>query len=316
MTVSVLIPTYKRPTGLKRALISVAQQTESPDEIVVVDNAPDGSARAACDNIAAQHDLAPIVFVEAPEPGVSNARNAGFAAAKGRFVAQLDDDESASPHWLCALLAARERLSAGVVFGPVEPLVQATGAVRAAFCARLFARRGAPEDAVIDKPFGCGNSLIDRAEAALPALPFDPRANEMGGEDDILFARLKAAGVRFGWAGGAEVTEHVDPDRVRMGVLLRRAFAFGQGPPQASAAAGDRVAVARWMMIGAAQAGVFSVLAAPARLAGAERAAYCLDKAARGAGKLVWGDFAAPRFYGRSDNFAAVAAKSTQDKVF
>ena len=316
MSVSVLIPTFKRPDGLKRALASLAQQAVQPDEIVVVDNAPDGAARAACDQIAAQHELAPIVFVEAPEPGVSSARNAGFAAAKGRFVAQLDDDESASPGWLCALLAARETLSAGVVFGPVEPSVEAAGAVRSAFCARLYARRGAREDGLIEKPWGCGNSLIDRAEAALPALPFDPRANEMGGEDDILFARLQSAGVRFGWAANAVVTEHVDPARARIGAMLRRAFAFGQGPSQTCKARGDMPGLARWMAIGAGQALIFSALAAPARLTGAEHAAYCLDKAAQGAGKLVWGDFAAPRFYGRSDSFAAVAAKSTQDKVF
>ena len=316
MSVSVLIPTFKRPDGLKRALISLTQQTVSPDEIVVVDNAPDGAARAACDRIAAQHDIAPIVFIEAPEPGVSNARNAGFAAARGRYVAQLDDDESASPDWLAALLSAREALSAGVVFGPVEPEVQAAGAVRAAFCARLYARRGPDEDVRIDKPWGCGNSLIDRAEAALPALPFDPRANEMGGEDDILFARLQAAGVRFGWAAQARVTEHVDPQRARMGAMLRRGFAFGQGPSQTCAAERDPLGLARWMTIGAGQALFLGLLAAPARLTGAKRAAYCLDKAARGAGKLVWGDFAAPRFYGRADSFDAVAAKTTQDSVF
>ena len=316
MSVSVLIPTFKRPEGLKRALTSLAQQTTKADEIVVVGSARDGSARAACDAIAAQHEIAPIVFIEAPEPGVSNARNAGFAAAKGRFVAQLDDDESASPEWLSALLQAREALSAGVVFGPVEPEVQAAGAVRAAFCGRLYARRGPAEDRRIDAPFGCGNSLIDRAEAVLPALPFDPRANEMGGEDDILFARLRAAGIAFGWAAQARVTEHVDPERARMGAMLRRAFAFGQGPSQTCAAERDRLGVGRWMTIGAGQALVFGLLAAPARLTGARRAAYCLDKAAQGAGKLVWGDFAAPRFYGRAESFDAVAAKSTQDSVF
>ena len=45
MSVSVVIPTYKRPEGLRLAIESVIAQSHQPDEILVVDNDPAGSAR-------------------------------------------------------------------------------------------------------------------------------------------------------------------------------------------------------------------------------------------------------------------------------
>ena len=38
MSVSVVIPTFRRPDGVLRALLSVFAQTRLPEEIVVVDN--------------------------------------------------------------------------------------------------------------------------------------------------------------------------------------------------------------------------------------------------------------------------------------
>ncbi|TGY87793.1 glycosyltransferase [Marinicauda algicola] len=299
MSLSVLIPTFRRPDGLSRALVSVFAQTRAPDEIVVVDNAPEGGARAVIDALAPRSP-AGIVHVHEPSPGVANARNAGFAAARGRHIAQLDDDESASPDWLQRLMETRERLDAPVVFGPVAAQAPQAGALRRAYVTRLYSRSGPGADSVLTKPYGCGNSLIDRAAAPLPAEPFDPATNETGGEDDLLFARLAARGTRFAWSARAHVVEHVDPRRARWAYLMARSFAYGQGPSQACVT-GERVRplrLAAWMGIGAAQMAVFGAAALPARLAGAEAAAACLDRAVQGAGKVLWMDAFGPRFYG------------------
>ncbi|MEO1038230.1 MAG: glycosyltransferase family 2 protein [Pseudomonadota bacterium] len=298
MSLAVLIPTYRRPSGLRRALASLGEQTRRPDEIVVVDNAPDGQAEAVCAQAAAQG--LPIRFIEEPRAGVSNARNAAFAATDKPLIAQLDDDESASSNWLQALVKARETLDTPLVFGPVEPVVSEAGPVRAHFMQRLYARRGAEADVKLDKPHGCGNSLLDRAVLELGPEPFDPAANQVGGEDDILFNRLMAAGAEIGWAAQALVYEHVDPARARWSHLFQRAFAYGQGPSQTAANAdpADWLGVAGWMGVGAGQMALFVLAALPARLVSPQAAAACLDRAAQGAGKLVWGDFAAPRFYG------------------
>lgn len=299
MSVSVLIPTFRRPDGLSRALKSVFAQTRLPDEIVVVDNAPEGGAKAVIDALASRSPVT-LTHVHEPAPGVANARNAGFAAAKGRHIAQLDDDQSAAPDWFAGLMETRDRLDAPVVFGPVKAETIEGGRLRQAYMTRLYSRAGPDRDRLVAKPFGCGNSLIDRAAAPLPALPFDPATNETGGEDDLLFAYLASQGIRFGWSAGAQVIEHVDPARARWRYLMARSFAFGQGPSQACLS-GKRVQLlqlAAWMGIGAAQMVVFGLAAGPARLAGAHTAAAFIDKAVQGAGKLFWMDAFEPRFYG------------------
>ena len=300
MSVAVLIPTYRRNDALADAVRSVFAQTRLPDEIVIVDNDPQAGARAAVEQLS---DSAPVrlSYVHEPNPGVSNARNTGFAHTSARFIAQLDDDETASPHWLASLLDASEALDAPVVFGPViaqlpDPL---TRGVRAAYTQRLYSRLGSSDTQVIDKPHGCGNALFDREALDLPSPVFDQAANEIGGEDDMLFQKLQAQSVRFGWAAQADVYEHVQAPRQSWGKLLQRSFAYGQGPTQTSAQSpGNWAGVAFWMGVGAAQVLVFGACAPLARLISAKAAAECLDKAAQGLGKLIWFEACSPRLYG------------------
>jgi succinoglycan biosynthesis protein ExoM len=296
---AVLIPTFRRPDSLERALRSVFDQTRTPDEIIVSDNDPAGSAR---DRVAALQAVAPcpLIYVHAPAPGVSNARNAGFAAASAPRIAQLDDDESAPPHWLSALEAAHDATAAGVTFGPVHALADGAGPVLCAWLTRLYSRAPGHAAGLIDKPWGCGNSLIDRERCTLPAPVFDAAANEMGGEDDILFTALASKGVRFGWAPQAEVIEHVEASRARLGHAARRSFAYGQGPSQTALKSRRFGALAAWVAIGAVQAAGFTLALPVALVAGPAPAASCLDRLVQGAGKMVFFDFAAPRFYGVS----------------
>ncbi len=299
-TVSVLIPTFRRPLGLARAIASVMGQTRLPDEIVVVDNDPEGSGRELVEDLA-RDARAPLVYVHEPRPGVSHARNTGFARATGRFIAQLDDDEGARPEWLESLLATREGLDTPVVFGPVTPLATGAGPIVTAMLERLYARTGPDSDAERTRDWGCGNSLLDRSCLTLPDPVFDPRTNETGGEDDVLFVQLREKGVRFGWSARAEVIEFVEGNRVHWKHLLARSFAYGQGASQ-NCVHGNRVnvpALAGWMVVGAGQALIYGLAALPAALAGGPKAgALCIDKAVQGVGKLIWAESLAPRFYG------------------
>lgn len=306
MTLAVLIPTFRRNASLERALKSVFGQSRTPDRIIVADNSPEGGARDLVAGLQAEAPC-PLLYVHAAQPGVANARNAGFAAcADMDRIAQLDDDESAEPGWLAALEQVADATGAVVVFGPVRPEAEGAGVVRTAWLRRLYARLPDLPDGAIEKPFGCGNSLIDRRACSLPSPPFDPAANETGGEDDRLFSILAQSGARFAWASEAQVTEHVDPRRGAWRALARRAFAFGQGPSQDAAERRAWSAVAIWMTIGALQAVLFGLLIAPARLFGPAACAAVIDKAVQGAGKLFWFDRFAPRFYG-----AALAKSSS-----
>jgi hypothetical protein len=61
---------------------------------------------------------------------------------------------------------------------------------------------------VIDDYHGCGNALLTRATALAGPAPFNTGRDQGGGEDDDLFAELKAQGRRFAWAAEASVLEH------------------------------------------------------------------------------------------------------------
>lgn len=294
MSVAVIIPTYHRPEGLKLALDSVQAQSRRPDAVIVVDNSADATARAM---VAAYQGVS---YVHEPRPGVANARNAALAATDARHIAFLDDDEIASPHWLAALMNTAGALDAGIVFGPLTARAEAGGPVKQHLLDRLYSRMGASEDTVLDKPFGCGNSLIDRSRFDLGDTPFDPALNETGGEDDAFFHDMMDQGARMAWSAEAWAVECVDPGRASLRYMLARSFAFGQGPTQTCARKPNWPGVIAWMAIGLAQLAVFAPLALVMSLVSAERAATYLDKSAQAVGKVLWFDRFAPRFYGQA----------------
>ena len=119
-TISVVICTRDRPQELERCLRSLAAQTEPAEELIVVDNKPEGDPAAAA---AAQRHGARLV----PEPrsGVSRARNAGATAAVGDVVAFVDDDAVPDPGWVAAYQEAfrdpRVNAATGRVVGLSSP---------------------------------------------------------------------------------------------------------------------------------------------------------------------------------------------------
>ncbi|MFZ4164327.1 glycosyltransferase family 2 protein [Brevundimonas sp. NPDC058933] len=301
--VAVIIPTLRRPEMLERAVRSVLGQTGVANrlrEIVVVDNDPQATARDVTTRLAAEASV-PIIWRHAPRPGVATARNQGLAVTTASLIAFLDDDESASPDWLKALLSAQAQTGADAVFGPIRGRVpDGTGWTRS-YLERFFSREGPDQTQLIDIPHGCGNSLLVRATALPGAAPFNAAADQSGGEDDALFAALKARGGRFGWSADAWVDEFAPPHRATLRYALARAFAYGQGPSQTAAAAREWPSVARWMAIGAAQTVVWGAAALGLTLIASPRRAELLDRCARGLGKLFWMKGFEPHFYGERE---------------
>ena len=303
MTLSVIIPTLRRPVELERAIRSVMVQTgvhARPDSLVVADNDPDGSARLQVEALARQASF-PIVYVHAPKPGVATARNAALAATDADLIAFLDDDEVASPSWLTALVDARDRLNADVVFGPIQGRAPSARAWEQAYLERFFSRPGPEADQIVDEPYGCGNALFLRSTTLAGPAPFDIDTDQTGGEDDALFQALASRGVVFGWAAQAWVDEAAPAHRANLSYALTRAFAFGQGPSQKAARERDWPTLARWMVIGAGQSIVFGLVAAGQWLTGRAARADWTDKAVRGLGKLFWMKPFEPKLYGLAE---------------
>lgn len=292
--VSVLIPTFRRPDAFLRAARSaLAQQAVAAFEIVAIDNSPEGSALSAFRMLEAETSV-PFRWSHEPRPGVAHARNAALALARGELIAWLDDDEEAPSHWLASLIATRRATGAQSVFGPVR--ARADGDIaNAQFFEALYSRTGPEQTGPTPRAYGIGNSLQPRAMFD-DAETFDANANERGGEDDALFASWREAGATFAWAADAWVIEHLGADRTRLTHGLKRAFAYGQGPCETAWAQRNFAGLARHMCVGAAQACGYAAASVIAFAGSTPHALRLLDRAARGAGKVLW--FWEQRFYG------------------
>jgi glycosyltransferase involved in cell wall biosynthesis len=98
-TLSIVIPTYRRPQTLERALDSVAGATAADREVIVVDDCPEGSGFEIARRFGARY-----IFKAGQERGLSASRNLGLGLATGVFISFLDDDDFFNPGGLDALL--------------------------------------------------------------------------------------------------------------------------------------------------------------------------------------------------------------------
>jgi GT2 family glycosyltransferase len=118
VSVSVIVPTCSRPDDLRRCLASLCtQQSARRIEIVVVDNRPSvGIGRVVA------REFPGLVVVDEPRPGLSYARNTGFAIATGDILVATDDDVVAPPDWIEKLATPFVRPDVMAVSGHVLPL--------------------------------------------------------------------------------------------------------------------------------------------------------------------------------------------------
>jgi glycosyltransferase involved in cell wall biosynthesis len=175
--ISVVVCTRDRPEELRVCLEALARQTYPRHEIVVVDNAPKGTATH---ELAGQFD---VRYVVEPTPGLDWARNRGIAEARGSIVAYTDDDARPDPDWLSAIAAAFrgtgvDALGGLVVAAEIETIGQwlfedAYGGMAKGFRPRLQSRGDHGMSAVASQ-FGAGCNLAFRKDALVELGGFDP----------------------------------------------------------------------------------------------------------------------------------------------
>jgi len=121
--VSVVICTRNRAAFLQKALASVVQQDfpKADYEIIVVDNA---STDQTVKIVAEFRDRARVQYLREEQIGLTVARNTGWRAASGRFVAYLDDDAVALPGWLNSIASGFQAgpPSIAVIGGRIDPI--------------------------------------------------------------------------------------------------------------------------------------------------------------------------------------------------
>lgn len=225
VSVDICICTFRRPF-LAETLASVAALTvENVDvRVIIADNDKVPSAQGLVE--AARHGFPhTITYVHAPSANICIARNACLDAASADYVAFIDDDETVSPQWLCALLATAQETNADAVLGPVRAVYDPQTPewmVRGDFHSTL----PVTVNGAIRTGYTC-NVLIRRADP-FAALRFDLSLGKSGGEDTDYFYRLTSLGGTIAEAPEALVYEPVPADRAAMAWLVRRRLRMGQ----------------------------------------------------------------------------------------
>lgn len=124
--VTVVLNTFNRATVVTRAIDSVLAQTVTDLELVVVD---DGSTDGTEAVVTAVGDPR-LRYVRRENGGLAAARNTGLAAACGKHVAFMDDDDQLRPTWLARLLGPIGEGAAVVTCGTDVRSPDGTGRVR------------------------------------------------------------------------------------------------------------------------------------------------------------------------------------------
>jgi succinoglycan biosynthesis protein ExoM len=300
MRVSIVIPTFRRPSSLARTLASCTAQEsidEREAEVIVVDNCPRRSAEETVRQAAAKSRL-PIRYEHEPIAGVAAARNRGVAASRGSIIVFIDDDQEAEPVWLAELLAAQTKYDADAVFGVQmatfdrAPTNQNgahdSDALYLTPFARDFADTSGPIHPRRYASLGTGCSLFHTR--VLGKEPFDPALGLAGGEDSALVKRLVRDGRKIVWCKEARVYDYVPVERASFRFLLKRRFSSGQvrtstcvvAPPP------EPLSALKWMAVGAVQVGLYGTLAAATAVLRPRLARRFLANASGGLGKVLW----------------------------
>lgn len=218
ISISVVVPTYRRPEPLGLCLAALLAQDldAAAYEVIVVDDAACAQTQqqvARWSRRARRRGLALCYLPNRGTRGPAAARNAGWRAALGEIIAFTDDDCVPAPGWLSAGLAAFQDGVAGVMGRLVVPLPprptdyerNAAGLERAEFVT--------------------ANCLYRRA--ALQATGgFDTRFTAAWREDSDLHFALLERGARLVEAPRAVVVHPVRPARWGISLSQQRKSMF------------------------------------------------------------------------------------------
>jgi len=102
--ISVIIPCYNQSHFLPQAVTSVINQTYKNWEIIIINDGSLDTTSTVAQNLIAANPQHQIRLIEQPNQGISMARNAGIAAAKGEYIIPLDADDILVENALTCLL--------------------------------------------------------------------------------------------------------------------------------------------------------------------------------------------------------------------
>jgi glycosyltransferase involved in cell wall biosynthesis len=254
--VTVAICTRNRCRALGQTLRSLAATDLPPSlswEVLVVDN---GSEDGTTEVIASASTALPVRAVVEPRIGLSHARNAAIANARGRYILWIDDDVLVDGKWLRAYHDAfRAWPDAAFFGGPISPMFEGTPPawlqsalpnVDNAYAARDLGN--VPVALTRDTlPFGANFAVRSEEQRRYP---FDPELGRRGnalsaGEEWAVLEEMLAGGASGRWVPDARVQHVISVERQSVRYLRRYYVENGMSLARTRRASGERLLFGR-----------------------------------------------------------------------
>lgn len=116
--ISVIVPIYKVEKYLSECVDSIINQTYENLEIILVDDGSPDRCGAICDEYKKKDNR--IVIIHKENGGLSDARNAGLAIAKGDYINFVDSDDRLPKNSIELLYQLAVQANAQMVIGGFE----------------------------------------------------------------------------------------------------------------------------------------------------------------------------------------------------
>ncbi|MBS6519856.1 MAG: glycosyltransferase family 2 protein [Clostridiales bacterium] len=125
--ISIIVPIYKVEKYLPECIDSIIRQTYKNIEIILVDDGSPDHCGKICDEYKKKDDR--IVVIHKENGGLSDARNAGLAIAKGEYLNFVDSDDKLPENSIERLYKMAVDSCAQMVIGGFERFKDETGEV-------------------------------------------------------------------------------------------------------------------------------------------------------------------------------------------
>ena len=220
--VSVIIPARNGAAVLPGQLEALANQDyDGAWEGVVVDNdSHDATADVA---LAWKTKMPQLRVITARRHGVSHARNAGAAAARGDVLLFCDQDDVATPSWLRAMTSAAR--TADLVGGYLDFATLNSPHARSVRMPRPRDRLPVIHGFL---PFAAGSCLGVRTDVFTALGGFNKAYADCGGDVEFCW-RAQLASYSLGYARDAVMQYRL---RDRLWPMARQSFCYGQSAPR------------------------------------------------------------------------------------
>lgn len=239
MKLDVVIATYNRRELLGRALASLLA-AEVPGgmtaRVIVVDNNSNDGTPEVVKEWGGRFG-GRLEYVFEGRQGKSHALNAGIDAARGDLVGMIDDDEEADARWYTTVREAFADPSVDFIGGACLPR---WGAPQPSWLPRDYpgvigwidgGDRVAAYGSEYEGVLMGGNAVLRRAvfeRVGLYATSLGPTGRRLGlGEDQEMFERLMAAGLRGFYRPDLVIYHYVPPERLTKRYYRRWCFRNG-----------------------------------------------------------------------------------------